>query len=60
MGKSYEGLPAAANLEQSIILAQLQLLSNLERATGPGIARTFVTGLGAGAADSRSGGGRPR
>jgi hypothetical protein len=48
MGKHYEGLPAAANVEQSIILAQLQILRQLERGTRAGIARTFVTGPGAG------------
>ena len=42
MGKHYEGLPAAANVEQSIILAQLQILRALERAARPGMARTFV------------------
>jgi hypothetical protein len=47
MGKHYEGLPAAANVEQSIILAQLQILRHLER-TRAGIARTFVTEPGAG------------
>jgi hypothetical protein len=31
--KYYEGLPAAANLEQSIIQAQLQILKDLERRT---------------------------
>jgi hypothetical protein len=30
MGKSYEGLPAAANVEQSVILAQLQILRRME------------------------------
>jgi hypothetical protein len=29
--KYYEGLPPAANLEQSIIQAQLQILKDLER-----------------------------
>lgn len=48
MGKHYEGLPAAANLEQTIILAQRQILRRLERATGAGIARTLVTRPGAG------------
>ena len=43
MGKHYEGLPAAANVEQSIILAQLQILRKLERAARPRIAPTFVT-----------------
>ena len=41
MGKSYEGLPEAVNVEQSIILAQLQLLRHLE-ATRAGIARTVL------------------
>ncbi len=31
MEKHYEGLPAAANMQQSIILAQLQILRDLER-----------------------------
>jgi hypothetical protein len=31
MEKRYEGLPAAANMQQSIILAQLHLLRDLER-----------------------------
>jgi hypothetical protein len=35
-------------LEQSIILAQLQILRSLDRAARAGIARTFVPGLGAG------------
>jgi hypothetical protein len=48
MGKHYEGLPAAANVEQAIILAQLQILRKLERAARPGIARTFVTEPGPG------------
>ena len=48
MGKHYEGLPAAANVEQSIILAQRLILRRLERATRAGIAPTFVTGPGAG------------
>ena len=30
MGKPYQGLPAAANVEQSIILAQLQILRHME------------------------------
>ena len=30
MGKTYEGLPAARNVEQSIILAQLQVLRHME------------------------------
>ena len=46
MGKSYEGLPAAANVEQSIILAQLQILRHLE-ATRAGIARRVFPQLGA-------------
>ena len=48
MGKHYKGLPAAANVEQSIILAQLQILRKLERAARPRIARTFVTEPGPG------------
>ena len=31
MEKHYEGLPAAADMQQSIILAQLQILRDLER-----------------------------
>jgi len=31
--KQYGGLPAAANMQQSIILAQLQILRDLERRT---------------------------
>jgi hypothetical protein len=31
MERRYEGLPAAANMQQSIILAQLQILRDLER-----------------------------
>lgn len=30
MSKPYEGIPAAANVEQSIILAQLQILRRME------------------------------
>jgi hypothetical protein len=48
MAKHYEGLPAAANVEQAIILAQLQILRKLERVTRPHIARTFVTETGPG------------
>jgi len=48
MGKHFEGLPAAANVEQAIILAQLQILRKLERAARPRIARTFVTDPGPG------------
>jgi hypothetical protein len=33
MEKHYEGLPAAATMQQSIILAQLQILRDLERRT---------------------------
>lgn len=33
MEKRYEGLPAAANMQQSIILAQLHMLRDLERRT---------------------------
>ena len=33
MEKRYEGLPAAANMQQSIILAQLHILRDLERRT---------------------------
>ena len=35
MRKYYEGLPAAADLEQSIIQAQLQILKDLQRSTPP-------------------------
>jgi hypothetical protein len=31
MGQNYEGLPAAATVEQAIILAQLLILRDLER-----------------------------
>jgi hypothetical protein len=31
MVKRYEGLPAAANMQQSLILAQLHILRDLER-----------------------------
>ena len=31
MQRHYEGLPAAATVEQSIILAQLQILRRIER-----------------------------
>jgi hypothetical protein len=31
MERNYEGLPAAANVEQSIVLAQLMILRDLER-----------------------------
>ena len=31
MEKQYGGLPAAANMQQSIILAQLQILKDMER-----------------------------
>ena len=43
MEKHFEGLPAAATLQQSIILAQLEILRRLNRATRAGIARTSVT-----------------
>ena len=33
VAKRYEGLPAAANMQQSIILAQLHILRDLERRT---------------------------
>ena len=33
MEKQYEGLPPAANVQQSIILAQLHILRDLERRT---------------------------
>jgi hypothetical protein len=46
MGKSYEGLPPAANVEQSIILAQLRILRQLE-AVRTGIARPVVPQPGA-------------
>jgi len=45
MEKHYDGLSAAANLEQSVILAQLQILRRLERATRAGVARSFSPGL---------------
>jgi hypothetical protein len=35
MRKYYEGLPAAANVEQSIIQAQLQIVKDLERRAPP-------------------------
>ena len=44
MGKSYQGLPAAVNVEQSIILAQLQILRHME-ATRSGIVRTVLPQL---------------
>ena len=31
MNKGYEGLPAARNIQESIIQAQLQIVTNLER-----------------------------
>jgi hypothetical protein len=31
MDKNYDGLPAAASVEQSIVLAQLMILRDLER-----------------------------
>jgi hypothetical protein len=31
MSKNYDGLPAAANVEQAIVLAQLMILRDLER-----------------------------
>jgi hypothetical protein len=46
MGRSYEGLPPAVNVEQSIILAQLRILRRLE-AVRAGIAPTVVTQAGA-------------
>ena len=46
MGNSYEGLQAAANVEQAIILAQLHILRHLEAARA-GIARTVLPKLGA-------------
>ena len=42
MARHYEGLPAAANVEQAIVLAQLQILRALERAAPTGTAPTFV------------------
>jgi hypothetical protein len=48
MARHYEGLPAAANVEQAIILAQLQILRSLERAARAGTARIFVAEPGAG------------
>jgi hypothetical protein len=48
MGKYYEGLPAAANMKQAIILAQLQILRDLERATRARITRTFLCEPGPG------------
>ncbi len=39
MATRYEGLPAAANVEQAIILAQLQILRAVERAAQAGMAR---------------------
>jgi hypothetical protein len=33
MRKYYEGLPAAANIQESIIQAQLQILKDLKRRT---------------------------
>jgi hypothetical protein len=47
MGKHYEGLPAAANVEQAIILAQRQILRALERATRAGTVPAFVAEPGA-------------
>jgi hypothetical protein len=46
MYKSYEGLPAAANVEQSIMLAQLQILRHME-ATRAGLVRSVLPQLGA-------------
>ena len=40
MARHYEGLPAAANVEQAIILAQLQILRSL--AARAGTTRTFI------------------
>ena len=42
MDKFYEGLPGAANLQQSIILAQLQILRRLQ-ATRAGSAGTLLS-----------------
>ena len=33
MSKGYEGLPAARNIQESIIKAQLQIVKDLERRT---------------------------
>ena len=46
MGKSYEGLPAAGNVEQSIILAQLHILRRME-ATRARTSRAVLPQLGA-------------
>ena len=35
MRKYYQGLPAAANMQESIIKAQLQILKDLARRTPP-------------------------
>jgi hypothetical protein len=34
MQQNYDGLPAAASIEQSIVLAQLMILRDLERRAG--------------------------
>ena len=35
MDRNYQGLPAAASVEQAIILAQLQILRRMERMQAP-------------------------
>jgi hypothetical protein len=48
MARRYEGLPAAANVQQAIIFAQLQILRDSERAARAGTARSFVAEPGTG------------
>jgi hypothetical protein len=44
MREHYSGLPAAANVEESIIKAQLQIMRNLQEARRAGLVCTVVTG----------------
>jgi len=43
MQTRYSGLPAAANVEQSIILAQVVILRDLERQSRSGVGRAAAT-----------------
>ena len=46
MKKYYEGLPAAANMEESIIQAQLQIVKDLERRKQSAAARSAADRFG--------------
>jgi hypothetical protein len=46
MKKQYEGLPPAANVQQSIILAQLHILRDLERRTRDANTQLSIDSIG--------------